>query len=78
MKNHHFKPWHAQAIKEGVKNNPLFNCAGYFWLDLTPRQASAMIDILRKEEAKEDDHYIYLTSGLGISTAHAKGGANHA
>lgn len=35
MKATVFKDWYKTAAAENIETSDLFNCAGFFWLDLT-------------------------------------------
>ena len=46
MNRTEFKNIYEQAQKVDILNNDWFNAMGWFWLNLTERQANKMIDLI--------------------------------
>ena len=67
MKTTEFKKYYNKAKETKVQEDPLFLSAGYFWINLTEKQQSKMVDLLIKQGATIEDGGIYLANGLKIN-----------
>lgn len=55
MKATVFKAWYKTAAAENVETSDLFNCAGFFWLNLTDKQRAKMCQLLELQHCKVVD-----------------------
>jgi hypothetical protein len=71
MKISEFKSIYEQAKNINIVSSDFFNCAGWFWINLTETQHTKMYDLMVTQGAKETIHVngkkiIYLENGLGV------------
>lgn len=67
MKANEFKNCYEMAKNVDIKNNEWFNCAGWFWINLTAKQHQKMWDLLlAQNHLCKGTHHITLRNGLQI------------
>jgi hypothetical protein len=68
MKTSEFNAYYRTAIESNVVESDLFNCAGYFWINLTLSQHRKMYDLLIKQGNKEVSGGVSLRNGIKINS----------
>lgn len=52
MKTSIFNNWYAKAASCNIETSELFNCAGFFWMNLTDKQLGKMSKLLKMQHCK--------------------------
>ena len=70
MLTREFNNWYDRATKVSIVKDTNFNCAGWFWLSLTPTQHSKMVKLIERQGAElqydERGSYYQLEKGIKI------------
>ena len=68
MDRANFKKWYKSGEMCGnIVKSDLFNCAGYFWINLTSKQLDAMYKLMKAQGAVETEEGISLENGIRIN-----------
>lgn len=50
-----FNKWYAKAASCNIETSDLFNCAAFFWVNLTDKQLAKMSKLLKMQRCKVVD-----------------------
>lgn len=72
MKTADFNKCYDVATRRNVETDEWFNCAGFFWLNLTDRQLHKMCELLKAQQCKtvvvDGRTWFELQNGLRIKS----------